>query len=519
MNKKIIGEHLRKLRTDKGYSQRKLCEILYERYGLYITPKSIIDWEKGKNTPLMENLPLLADLYEVSINEIISGEKPITLEQLKDKYPCLDTKRLDGVSGDAYFDSCFEIRRRIKTLACKYIRGELTQNEDIEFSFIYRRGLDSRKFELSTHAKDTYHIDDKCPYEKFLMVLSKSLKHYTNPTDKEIVWELQKLILGTQMRPSGYFCCNVAPEIGDEDDKGYSECELWTLDAILARFQNKTFVQEDIFNNRNASEDYLKRYGENYTPEQVDKDIIKYLIKKGARLNSYFFVKTLIKKRRLSIVDTLDDIYQDYLKPTVVNIENNGKTQLFSIKSTRKNFFLMSEEFHVLSTVLNHFHSDDAPIVYTPDMIYRLICEHDEMDETIIGILADVYELDKNRPYETLKEEVLSYNPLFGIYFKKYKEKEREYLKAISTFDELKKKLDSGELTYIEVTTQDFGPTREKEYETTIERYKSKLSYSEFLSYRDEKKSKKLLEEIDSLSIQEIRDKYFNKEVIVDEEL
>lgn len=64
-----IGKFLKNLRKEKGITQ----EQLGEKIG--VTNKTISRWETGNYMPPVECLTLLSDIYGVSINEIISGQR------------------------------------------------------------------------------------------------------------------------------------------------------------------------------------------------------------------------------------------------------------------------------------------------------------------------------------------------------------------------------------------------------------------------------------------------------------
>ncbi|EAD9035942.1 helix-turn-helix domain-containing protein [Listeria monocytogenes] len=64
-----IGEFLRKLRKQNNMTQ----EQLGERLG--VTNKTVSRWETGKYMPPIECLKLLSDIYQISVNEILTGGK------------------------------------------------------------------------------------------------------------------------------------------------------------------------------------------------------------------------------------------------------------------------------------------------------------------------------------------------------------------------------------------------------------------------------------------------------------
>ncbi|MBQ4522244.1 MAG: helix-turn-helix transcriptional regulator [Lachnospiraceae bacterium] len=64
-----IGKFLKELRKENGFTQ----EQLGEKIG--VTNKTVSRWENGNYIPPVECLAMLSDIYGISINEIISGQK------------------------------------------------------------------------------------------------------------------------------------------------------------------------------------------------------------------------------------------------------------------------------------------------------------------------------------------------------------------------------------------------------------------------------------------------------------
>ena len=70
-----LGRRIVRLREGKGWSQADLAD----RMGV---PRSRLSkWERGLNAPAYEDLPLLADTLEVSLEEVIRGRKLLSKEQ------------------------------------------------------------------------------------------------------------------------------------------------------------------------------------------------------------------------------------------------------------------------------------------------------------------------------------------------------------------------------------------------------------------------------------------------------
>lgn len=69
MNNKTLGSFLSELRKEKGITQRELAEILN------VSDKTVSHWECDEHSPDLSILPILAELFGVSCDELIRGER------------------------------------------------------------------------------------------------------------------------------------------------------------------------------------------------------------------------------------------------------------------------------------------------------------------------------------------------------------------------------------------------------------------------------------------------------------
>ncbi len=69
MDQKKIGCFLRELRKEKGITQEEFAEILN------ISGRTVSRWETGSNMPDISLLVEISEFYDVSIPEIINGER------------------------------------------------------------------------------------------------------------------------------------------------------------------------------------------------------------------------------------------------------------------------------------------------------------------------------------------------------------------------------------------------------------------------------------------------------------
>ena len=73
MNQKKIGAFLRELRREKNLTQEQLAEVLG------VTNRSISRWENGVNMPDFDLVIEIANYFEVSIDELLDGERKDTM--------------------------------------------------------------------------------------------------------------------------------------------------------------------------------------------------------------------------------------------------------------------------------------------------------------------------------------------------------------------------------------------------------------------------------------------------------
>ena len=79
MNQEKIGKFIAKCRKDKKMTQQELAEKLG------VTDKSIGNWENGRNMPDLSLFKPLCDELEITINELLSGEK-LKKEEYQEKF-------------------------------------------------------------------------------------------------------------------------------------------------------------------------------------------------------------------------------------------------------------------------------------------------------------------------------------------------------------------------------------------------------------------------------------------------
>ncbi len=74
--KQYFGENLKKLRKDADITQDKLAEFIG------VTPQTISKWERAETYPDVETLPILANYFNVTIDELLGNDKIRTEETI-----------------------------------------------------------------------------------------------------------------------------------------------------------------------------------------------------------------------------------------------------------------------------------------------------------------------------------------------------------------------------------------------------------------------------------------------------
>ena len=85
-----LGENLQNLRKEKGLSQEEVARALF------VTRQTISKWETGKAEPGVSNLKALAELYGVTLEQLVLWEYPQAVERADPTLPDLRAKERSG---------------------------------------------------------------------------------------------------------------------------------------------------------------------------------------------------------------------------------------------------------------------------------------------------------------------------------------------------------------------------------------------------------------------------------------
>ncbi len=74
-----FSEKLQELRKNKGLTQEELAEILY------VSRTAVSKWESGRGYPNIDSLKEISKFFEVTIDDLLSGEKLLSIAEKENK--------------------------------------------------------------------------------------------------------------------------------------------------------------------------------------------------------------------------------------------------------------------------------------------------------------------------------------------------------------------------------------------------------------------------------------------------
>lgn len=70
-----FGAKLKQLRISRGWTQEELAEILNDKYETTYNKSMISKWENEKGEPRMESVRNIADLFKITLDELLGLDK------------------------------------------------------------------------------------------------------------------------------------------------------------------------------------------------------------------------------------------------------------------------------------------------------------------------------------------------------------------------------------------------------------------------------------------------------------
>ena len=502
-----IGRYIKKLRNKAGLTRRQLAA---EISGIY-DEKSIDDWENRGVMPNQESLISLADYFKITIDDLLEGGNKTTNEEFLDCYPIFKPFDYETFERDRNVDvytnhqkQLILINTRFKELVIKFNSDSLTRNEDAELRFLF-----TNMYCLNGYVKKINIKLTNDAYLDFITLLCYLKEQKLNKYS--FYWEVQKYI---EERNQYALYVNlescISAQKGFEHEK-FCLLESWVKDMYLARFQKFDILHYNPEDNVYWLKRFEEKNGKEYDKEEYTKELLKYLIDNGAVINPWFLSIIRRKKVQKNIIDRLEELYNKCVRPITIYYSNSQSSKHEQIKATivnnRWNRFLRG--YYGFYCIFNNKN-------LSPKKIYNLVMG-DEAD--VIYQLANSFNVQDiaNMKYSHLKAR---FNPDLNTWNKhknEFLENERLIEKGLKEIPILEEKLKKGEITYFDFEEEEIGPTKYDDVCDYVCYWKYDLTYNEFLRRRNHKATKQLREEIDKLSLEEIRHKYFPVEVIEDE--
>lgn len=515
IDKKRVGKYLKSLRLEKKREKDgksfSLDDLSNE---MNISINAIAEWESGASLPSYNKLEQLSKIFNKSIDELLDGESRINVDY-NNKY---FTSNPYWYMNPKYKDNSYQIRneqinlitKTFKKLLMTRIKRLLTTNEEEEFKFLF-----NNFYSLSNYTKEHSNINSNDDYLKFKYKLDDTLSKMKSKSSNEKYWKIQNLF--SENKDIWFSFKSDVHDLRYSNilQERFKNIENWQKDMLLAMFQN---IEPSNSNPEKYGSNYLKKYEETFGESDHElnvKSIIKDLINRGACINILFlnvYKEEFVTHR---IIDRMQELYDLCLKPIEIQIiDENNKQKCYLIENNLKNRFITNYYLN-LELQLNIFrHSNDRFDNF--EKIYNWFINNDEIPDNTYKEIAKDLGLDTSQDKKYWISDVKNISAL-EILFKKYKEIEKNISNGLIELNELKSKLDKGETEYTEKKLRIIGGNDEESIRKYIEYWKTEINYSKYIKSRDFKLTTELLNNIDSLSLKEIKNKYFKMEVIRDE--
>lgn len=343
MDKKQIGAFLKELRKEKGLTQdefaQEFSKFCFGDVGL-VSDATISKWERGESLPNVEDIRRLAQFYDITIDEILNGEKLAKIDFGK-KYFLANEHWYHMFSKD---DNLYEIREkqeleiemRFKALLKKMINDGLTLMENAEFDFLlanfYNVYLDDESDDNNIVVKNA----------KFQIIKTVSLMHNSSLDEK--FWEVYKLFESHFMQTIKRDVCDDMENAEEILRERICNLEICEKDMLLAAIQvenvTNVYGTQDRNNAKFSNEIsslYKKTYNRPYDEEQLTKNAIKLLVECGARLNPLLLGYERNKAIKVDILDRLIELFNKFKKPMIIPVYEEQVYNFYEVDNTSAN--------------------------------------------------------------------------------------------------------------------------------------------------------------------------------------
>lgn len=80
-----FGEKLKLLRTNSGFSQLQLANILNDQYKMKVSKGRVSNWENGNNYPALITAQCIAEIFNIDMNYFKKNAGPLSEYELNNE--------------------------------------------------------------------------------------------------------------------------------------------------------------------------------------------------------------------------------------------------------------------------------------------------------------------------------------------------------------------------------------------------------------------------------------------------
>lgn len=385
------------------------------------------------------------------------------------------------------------------------MQSNLTHNEKIELDFLFKHKCKLTEF-CEKRSKDEFL--------SFYFELQDLKENPKINSFDEFWWETQKLFDNSGDYQTSIKFNDIADEEifnGNRFVKYLVEhAEPWEMDMLVAGLQNFDPIILDANSHSNNLRRYKEIHGKEFNREEIFKSTLKYLLTHGGMLNPYFYNFYENKMRKVKVIDRLEDLYKICLRPIevyTIDDQRPGFQKRLFIDNTKFNRFL-SQYYSFLFLITNEMNPEEL----NPKILYQLVVQ-DENEDKIVELLCKYKGIDTNREKNYVLADLSRDLILWRAKKNQFLKKEEDISRGLKEIKKLEFLLCKKQEFFEECYVEEVGPKKVSELYEYIKYWKSSISLTEFINERKVNLTDKLLKEIDNLTVEEIRNKYFYKEI------
>ncbi len=309
MNQEKIGKFISKLRKEKRMTQSALAEKIG------VTDKAISKWENGRGLPDISCLTLLSKEFDISLNELISGER-LNREEYQET---LEQNIYKSIESQNNFIN--RSKKIIKVILIIIIINVLFLTEEcirlyygirrplIVFSHdmyleageylyhVYDEGYTSYLYSIKYTVVQSENAGDVFLGKKYGFYLFHNIKLWERINDDIPTYELVSSLDKVTMKILS-IDDNIKIRIKDESKKEYTYNDWYKIEIDTGGFGWTEYSKSNNYYNINKKEytidnnlDMEINYKEKYKElKEGNYRLIKYLYDKNTNTNKYFYV-------------------------------------------------------------------------------------------------------------------------------------------------------------------------------------------------------------------------------------